>query len=55
MDFKITLGIYGAKDKAQAEKRINEMLDAYDLHNFSGVEINWMEGEEGEVKPLNNK
>ena len=55
MDFKITLGIYGAKDKTQAEKRINEMLDAYDLHNFSGVEINWMEGEEGEVKPLNNK
>ena len=55
MDFKITLGIYGAKDKTQAEKRINEMLDAYDLHNFSGVEINWMEGEEGEVKPLNTK
>lgn len=46
MDFKITLGIYGAKDKAQAEKCINEMLDAYDLHDFSNVEINWMEGED---------
>ena len=52
MDFKITLDIYGTKHKAQAEKPVNQMLDAYDLHDFSDVEINWMEGEEGEVKPL---
>ena len=52
MDFKVTLGIWNAKDKAEAEKRINDMLDAYDLHNFSDVEINWLDTDEGEVKPL---
>lgn len=52
MDFKITLGVYGAKNKVQAITLVNEMLDAYDLLNFSDVEINWMEGEEGAVKPL---
>ena len=52
MDFKITLGIWNAKDKTEAEKRINDMLDAYDLHNFSDVEINWLDSDEGEVKPM---
>lgn len=52
MDFKITLGIWDADSKEDAEKQVNEMLDAYDLHNFSSVYINLLEGEEGEVKPL---
>ena len=52
MDFKITLGIYGAKDKEEAYDRIGVMLDSYDIHNFSEVEINWLDTDEGEVKPL---
>ena len=52
MDFKVTIGIWNAKDKAEAEERINEMLDAYDLHNFSDVEINWLDTDEGVVKPM---
>ena len=41
MNYKITLGIWGAKSYEEAEEKVNEMLDAYDLHNFSDVEINW--------------
>ena len=52
MDFKITLGIYGAKDKEEAYDRIGVMLDSYGIHNFSEVEINWLDTDEGEVKPL---
>ena len=52
MNFKVTIGIWNAKDKTEAEKRINDMLDAYDLHNFSDVEINWLDTDEGEVKPM---
>ena len=38
--------------KAEAEERINDMLDDYDLHNFSDVEINWLDTDEGEVTPM---
>ena len=53
MDFKITLGIWNAESEEEARERVNEMLDAYDLHNFSDVEINLLEDtEEGDVKPM---
>lgn len=53
MNFKVTLAIWNAKDKAEAEKCINDMLDAYDLHNFSDVEINWLDtDDDGDVKPM---
>ena len=52
MDFKVTLGIYGAKSKEEAYERIGAMLDSYDIHNFSEVEINWLGTDEGEVKPM---
>ena len=50
MDFKVTIGIWNAKDKTEAEKRINDMLDAYDLNNFADedgnkVEINWYDND----------
>ena len=48
MNFKVTLGIWNAKDKEQARKQVNQMLDNYDLHNFSDVEINWEE--DGDVE-----
>ena len=52
MNFKVTLGIWNAKDKDEAEKRVYDMLDAYDLHTFSDVEINWLDTDEGDVKPM---
>ena len=42
MDFKVTLGVWGAASREEAEQQVNEMLDAYDLHNFTDVEINWL-------------
>ena len=46
MDFKVTIGIWGAKSYEEAEQKVNEMLDAYDLNNFADedgnkTEINW--------------
>lgn len=52
MDFKVTLGIWNAKDKTDAEIAVNEMLDAYDFRNFTDVEINWLDTDEGELKPM---
>lgn len=43
MNYKVTIGIYNANSIEEAEKQIDEMLNAYDLHNFSDVEINLME------------
>ena len=48
MTFKVTLGIWNAESKEQAREQVNEMLEAYDLHNFSDVEINWEE--DGDVE-----
>jgi hypothetical protein len=47
MDFKVTLGIWGAASREEAEQKVSDMLDAYDLHNFTEedgryVEINWL-------------
>lgn len=57
MDFKITLGIWGANSYEEAEQKVNEMLDAYDLNNFANedgnkVEINWLDVN---LEPLNTK
>ena len=34
MDFEVKLLIWNANSKEEAEQAVNEMLDAYDLHNF---------------------
>ena len=52
MDFKVTLGMCNAKDKTDAEIAVNEMLDAYEFRNFTDVEINWLDTDEGELKPM---
>ena len=49
MDYRVTLQIWNANSKEEAEEAVNEMLDAYDMHNFTDVEINWPIG--GEVVP----
>ena len=49
MDYRVTLQIWNAKSKEEAEEAVNEMLDAYDLHNFTDIQINWTIG--GEVVP----
>ena len=50
MNFKVTIGIWGAKSYEEAEQKVNEMLDAYDLNNFADedgnkVEINWYDND----------
>jgi hypothetical protein len=50
MDYRVTLQIWNANSKEEAEEAVNEMLDAYDLHNFTDVQINWPIG--GEVVPF---
>jgi hypothetical protein len=57
MNFKVTIGIWEAKSYEEAEQKVNEMLDAYDLNNFADedgnkVEINWLDVE---LEPLNTK
>ena len=49
MDYEVKLLIWNANSKEEAEEAVNEMLDAYDLHNFTDVEINWPIN--GEVVP----
>ena len=49
MDYEVRLLIWNANSKEEAEQAVNEMLDAYDLHNFTDVQINWPIG--GEVVP----
>ena len=49
MDYEVKLLIWNANSKEEAEQAVNEMLDAYDMHNFTDVEINWPIG--GEVVP----
>lgn len=41
-DYKVTLQIWNAKSKEEAEAAVNEMLDAYDRNNFGDIQINWM-------------
>lgn len=59
MDFKVTIGVWGAKSPEQVIEKINAMFEAYDLYYHfeedGSPEINWLDGEEGEIKPLNNK
>ena len=60
MDFKITLGVLGAKTKEEAIEAVNEMLGAYDFYGrkveenpADEIEINWLDDEdEGDVKPM---
>lgn len=59
MDFKVTLQIWNAKSKEDAIEAVNEMLDAYDFHGrrveedpADEIQINWMAGDDGDVKPL---
>ena len=59
MDFKVTLQIWNAKSKEEAEEAVNAMLDAYDFYGRKvednpedEIEINWMAGDDGDVKPL---
>ena len=52
MNFKVVLGIWGAADKDDAQQKVADMLNAYDLHNFSEVEINWLKGADADVKKL---
>ena len=49
MDYEVKLLIWNANSKEEAEQAVNEMLDAYDLHNFTDVQINWPIN--GEVVP----
>jgi hypothetical protein len=49
MDYEVRLLIWNANSKEEAEQAVNEMLDAYDLHNFTDVQINWPIN--GEVVP----
>lgn len=49
MDYEVKLLIWNANSKEEAERAVNEMLDAYDLHNFTDVQINWPIN--GEVVP----
>ena len=41
MDYEVKLLIWNANSKEEAEQAVNDMLDAYDLHNFTDIEINW--------------
>ena len=47
MDYEVKLLIWNANSKEEAEQAVNEMLDAYDMRNFTDVDINWPIG--GEV------
>lgn len=49
MDYEVKLLIWNANSKEEAEQAVNDMLDAYDLHNFTDVQINWPIN--GEVVP----
>ena len=59
MDFKVTLQIWNAKSKEEAEEAVDAMLDAYDFYGrkveenpADEIQINWMAGDNGDVKPL---
>jgi len=49
MDYEVKLLIWNANSKEEAEQAVNDMLDAYDLHNFTDIQINWPIN--GEVVP----
>ena len=59
MDFKVTLQIWNAKSKEEAEEAVNALQDASDLDGRKAednpgdeIQINWMAGDDGDVKPL---
>lgn len=58
MDFKVTLQIWNAKSREEAEEAVNAMLDAYDFYGrkveenpADEIQINWM-ATDSEVKPM---
>ena len=64
MDFTVTLNIWNANSKEEAEEAVNIMLDVYETYGQfyrsihrnkveeNPIEINWMAGDAGEVKPI---